>query len=191
MRLAASLSNPPDELTPKSEYPTERQAAAAPVRAKPGLLLELRTKNLSLAYFGFSCNDWGLGDSLLDDQHKMRGNRGMRDKWMLLLALAAMAGLSSCAAPPANQLASGCPYSGAYQPTLSQRMALDCEGKYYLKRGKYDHAIKNFDQAIQIDPVHAQSYYNRSLAFRALGKTAQADADLAKARQLDPTIPQT
>ncbi|WP_158803884.1 tetratricopeptide repeat protein [Acidisoma sp. L85] len=131
-----------------------------------------------------------MSDSLLDGQHKLRGNRGMRDKWMLLIALATMAGLSSCAAPPANQLASGCPYSGADQPTLSQRMALDCEGKYYLKKGKYDHAIKNFDEAIRIDPTHAQTYYNRSLTYRALGETADADADLAKARQLDPSIPQ-
>jgi tetratricopeptide (TPR) repeat protein len=69
-------------------------------------------------------------------------------------------------------------------------MALDCDGKYYLKKGKYDHAIKNFDEAIRIDPTHAQTYYNRSLTYRALGETADADADLAKARQLDPSIPQ-
>ena len=113
----------------------------------------------------------------------------MRGNWMIISALTGLVGLSGCATPPGNQLESGCPASDPYQPTLSQRKALDCEGKYYFNKGKYEKAIQNFSLAIQIDPTYGKTYYRRSLALRALGETAEADADLAKAKQLDPTLP--
>jgi tetratricopeptide (TPR) repeat protein len=113
----------------------------------------------------------------------------MRGNWMIISALTGVVCLSGCAAPPSNQLASGCPASGPYQPALSQRKALDCEGKYYVGRREYQKAIDNFTLSIQVDPAHAETYYRRSLAYRALGETGQADADLAKAKQMDPTLP--
>jgi Flp pilus assembly protein TadD len=113
----------------------------------------------------------------------------MRGNWMTLCALAGLIGLSGCETPPANQLESGCPAADPYQPALSQRKALDCEGKYYFAKGKYAKAVQDFTLSIQVDPAHAKTYYRRSLALRALGKIADADADLAKAKQMDPTTP--
>jgi tetratricopeptide (TPR) repeat protein len=34
-------------------------------------------------------------------------------------------------------------------------------GRFYLFRGEYDHAIANFDQALQLDPQSAPAYFSR------------------------------
>jgi Flp pilus assembly protein TadD len=113
----------------------------------------------------------------------------MRGGLMMTFTLATLATLGGCASPPANQLGSGCPYSGPEQPKLSEFHALNCEGKYYLAKGKYAHAIQNFTMAIQLYPTDPKDFYNRSQAYRALGMTTEADADTAKARQLEAAPP--
>ena len=49
-------------------------------------------------------------------------------------------------------------------------------------------AITDCDVAIQIDPKFAYAYSNRGLAKQANGDTAGGDADIQRARELDPTI---
>ena len=38
-------------------------------------------------------------------------------------------------------------------------------GNTYLIKGEYDAAVADFNKAIQLDPGHATSYSNRSLAY--------------------------
>ena len=54
---------------------------------------------------------------------------------------------------------------------------------YWLE--KYQRAIEDYDQAIRLDPNNALAYNNRGVAYRSLGKYAEADADKAKACSLD------
>jgi tetratricopeptide (TPR) repeat protein len=55
-------------------------------------------------------------------------------------------------------------------------------------RGDLRQAITSYDEAIRLDPEYAAAYYNRGLLHRRLRNTQQANADLAKARQLNPQI---
>jgi hypothetical protein len=54
--------------------------------------------------------------------------------------------------------------------------------------GQPDRAILDFGQAIRIDPNLAVAYNGRGLAERAKGDSAGGDADIAKAKQLNPNV---
>jgi tetratricopeptide (TPR) repeat protein len=54
----------------------------------------------------------------------------------------------------------------------------------------YDEAISDYTKVISLDARSAEAYYNRGLAYRQLGKDAQAQADFKKAKQLGYTVPQ-
>jgi tetratricopeptide (TPR) repeat protein len=57
---------------------------------------------------------------------------------------------------------------------------------YALER--YDDALADYSQAIELDPQWAPAYKGRSAVYTALGDTRKAHADLAHARKLDPSI---
>ncbi len=63
-------------------------------------------------------------------------------------------------------------------------------GLVYYKKKDFDRAISDCDQAIRLDPKHAPAFYNRGLAKQAKGDAAGGDADIARARQLQPGIGQ-
>lgn len=54
---------------------------------------------------------------------------------------------------------------------------------YY--QGKYDEALKAYEEAIRLDPYYAKAWYYKALVLKALGRTADADAAYAKAKELD------
>ena len=56
------------------------------------------------------------------------------------------------------------------------------------RRGDFREAINSYSNAIRLDEKLAAAYYNRGLLHRHLGAQQQADADRAKARQLNPQI---
>jgi len=58
----------------------------------------------------------------------------------------------------------------------------------YAGKGRYDLTIRDYDQVIGLTPKDADAYYNRSLAKRKTGDVAGANADLARAKQLDPNV---
>ncbi|MBQ6975990.1 MAG: tetratricopeptide repeat protein [Selenomonadaceae bacterium] len=45
-------------------------------------------------------------------------------------------------------------------------------------------ASSDYTKAIQINPNFAEAYYNRGLAYQALGNNAQAQADFQRAKEL-------
>jgi len=52
----------------------------------------------------------------------------------------------------------------------------------------YDRAIADFDEAIRLDGKLARAYLFRGLAKQAKGDDAGGNADMAKAKQLDPNV---
>ena len=59
-------------------------------------------------------------------------------------------------------------------------------GNYYLNLGKLEEAIIAYQQAIQIDPNHANAYFNLGLAYGRQGQLEQAIAAYQQAIQIDP-----
>ncbi len=53
---------------------------------------------------------------------------------------------------------------------------------------QYNVALDRYTQIIQIDPDDAWAYLNRSFVYQALGQSEKAQADLQKARAIDPSI---
>lgn len=58
-------------------------------------------------------------------------------------------------------------------------------GDCYFKQSNFTQAISNYTKAIELNPKNGQIYAYRSCAHENLGNTAQAEADLAKARELE------
>ena len=49
---------------------------------------------------------------------------------------------------------------------------------------QYDQAIRDYTEAIQLNPNYADAYDNRAAVYKILGKSNQAEADYTKAREL-------
>ncbi len=49
-------------------------------------------------------------------------------------------------------------------------------------------AIADYDITIGLNPKHSYAYYNRGMAKEALGQPEAAQADFAKAKELDPSF---
>ncbi|VVB72790.1 Photosystem I assembly protein Ycf3 [uncultured archaeon] len=52
------------------------------------------------------------------------------------------------------------------------------------KQGKDEEAVQDYDEAIRLDPSDAQTWNSKGLALAALGRSADADAAFARAREL-------
>ncbi|PQO25363.1 hypothetical protein C5Y96_23770 [Blastopirellula marina] len=53
---------------------------------------------------------------------------------------------------------------------------------------QYDAALERYNQIIRLDPENAWAHLNRSYVYEALGKLDEAQADLERAREIDPSI---
>jgi tetratricopeptide (TPR) repeat protein len=69
-------------------------------------------------------------------------------------------------------------------------------GNTYLRKGEHDRATKDYDQAIRLleqairlNPNDANAFVLRGLVKRTRGDSTGGDADVAKARQLNPNLP--
>jgi tetratricopeptide (TPR) repeat protein len=65
-------------------------------------------------------------------------------------------------------------------------LAYNNRGMVFLKAGKYDMAIADFDKAVALDPQYAKAYYNRGSAFDKIGRLDKAILDYKKTIALDP-----
>ena len=59
-------------------------------------------------------------------------------------------------------------------------------GLAYAQKGDYDRAIADYNEAIRLDPKNAVTFCNRGIAKCKINDRS-ANADIAKARQLDPS----
>jgi uncharacterized caspase-like protein/Tfp pilus assembly protein PilF len=76
----------------------------------------------------------------------------------------------------------------------TEAIRLNPEGSWFKERGAvffdkkdFDRAIADYDEAIRLNPNDGKSFYDRGLAKLKKGDSS-GDADIAKARQLDPSI---
>ena len=56
----------------------------------------------------------------------------------------------------------------------------------YAKLGEYERAVKDYDQAIEINPDSESYFYNRAIAYNQLGQNERAIADYDEALRLMP-----
>lgn len=62
-------------------------------------------------------------------------------------------------------------------------------GKALQKLGRVDDALKDYNQAIQRDPQKSQYYIGRASVFYQLGKPLLCEAEINRARAVDPDVP--
>ena len=67
-------------------------------------------------------------------------------------------------------------------------VAFNGRGLAHANRLNFELAIKDYDQSIKLHPDNAEAFYRRGLAKFGLCDLDGADADIAKARELDPAI---
>lgn len=68
---------------------------------------------------------------------------------------------------------------------------LDSRGLVYLRSGKLDKAIADYDAALKINPKIAWSLYGRGVAEMRKGMTSRGEADMAAAAALAPRLSET
>jgi tetratricopeptide (TPR) repeat protein len=61
-------------------------------------------------------------------------------------------------------------------------------GTAYFLVGEFARAIQDSDEEIRLHPDNADAYYCRGLTKKKMGDVADGDADIAKAKELDPYI---
>src|SRR5262245_47707481 len=74
-------------------------------------------------------------------------------------------------------------------PSLSERnrvVAYYNRGLAHHQKADYDRAIRDFDEAIRLDPKYAHAYYNRGLAHHQKADYDRAIRDFDEAIRLDP-----
>ncbi len=62
------------------------------------------------------------------------------------------------------------------------------KGNALTMQNKYNEAIKCYDEVIKLDPMNAVALNNKVNALNALGRTAEANATISKAKNLSETI---
>jgi len=62
-------------------------------------------------------------------------------------------------------------------------------GATLAKDGKFDAAIKEFDEAIRLKPGNAMAYNDRGAAYEGLHQESRAESDYEQALSLDPQLP--
>jgi tetratricopeptide (TPR) repeat protein len=65
--------------------------------------------------------------------------------------------------------------------------AVNSRGIAWHDAGDFDRAIADFDRAIQLNPEHADAFYNRGVAWSAKGDAERAVADYSAAIALQPS----
>lgn len=65
---------------------------------------------------------------------------------------------------------------------------VDSRGLIYLRMGDYPRALKDYDDAIRLQPRSAWSLYGRGLTKLKMGREAEGQADLAAAKALAPEL---
>jgi tetratricopeptide (TPR) repeat protein len=89
--------------------------------------------------------------------------------------------------PPANKESSLSDLDEAIRFSPNSAAAYNNRGRgnIYLDEKQYDKALSDYNQAIRLDPTLALAYRNRGRMYKAQAKRQKADADFAKAEELN------
>ncbi|MFA7197844.1 MAG: tetratricopeptide repeat protein [Methanoculleus sp.] len=70
----------------------------------------------------------------------------------------------------------------AMEPQYSEAFALlgDC----YDELSEHDQAIASYDQALRIDPHHADAWFNKGMSLRSIGRDEEAAQCIARSIEL-------
>jgi tetratricopeptide (TPR) repeat protein len=79
-------------------------------------------------------------------------------------------------------------YNHAIKLRPDHAAAFAGRGLAYANRSNFELAIEDYDRAIRIKPDYARAFYDRGLAKFGLCDLDGADADIAKAKELDPNV---
>ena len=109
-----------------------------------------------------------------------------------MIDLAQDAGVDVVLVNPVSNFADSPPFKSEHDPTLSQQQqerwaACTVDARRYLRGKDRDlrKAIKLFDQACQIDPMHATGFYNLAKCYEAAGQFDQAREAYLQAKEVD------
>ena len=99
----------------------------------------------------------------------------------LIFALAVLLALSACAASPGGRRLDN-------DAVKQKNLAIDFykQGRAYWAKGQYDLAIREYDEAIRLQPDFLLAYLRRGGAYRNKGLTDRAITDYSKAIEVAP-----
>ena len=61
-------------------------------------------------------------------------------------------------------------------------------GEAYFKKGDHETAIRYLSEVVAVNPYNPRAFYLRGLSYQALDRFDESEADLRKARKLNPRI---
>jgi tetratricopeptide (TPR) repeat protein len=136
------------------------------------------------SYSPFTDMTWGFGPSNVPRGPTMATEDFVVSRLMAYAAPPADAALPlPAAAPPAG--ATQTPRS-PLKPINPKIAALIASGKQTALRGDLDRAVRDFSEAIRIDPTYPDGYLARGETYFELGQTERAIADYSAALTHDP-----
>ena len=115
---------------------------------------------------------------------------------LLVAALAAPCGPASADDRETCKTASGDPAISACSRAIASKkyrgnvlsILYTNRGAEFGAKGDLDRAMKDHDQALKLDPKNALAFNNRGIAKLKKGDKEGGEADIAKAKQLQPDI---
>jgi tetratricopeptide (TPR) repeat protein len=115
---------------------------------------------------------------------------------LLVAALAAPGGSANADDRETCKTASGDPAISACSRAIASKkyrgsvlsILYTNRGAEFGAKGELDRAMKDHDQALKIDPKNALAFNNRGIAKLKKGDKESGEADIAKAKQLQPGI---
>jgi tetratricopeptide (TPR) repeat protein len=134
------------------------------------------------SYSPFSDMAWGFGPS--NGRPTVAADDFVVSRLMAYAAPAASPGLAPPAAAP-RAAATQTPRS-SLQPINPKIAVLIANGKQAVLKGDLDRAVRDFSEAIRIDPASPDGYFARGETHFKLGQTERAIADYSAALAHDP-----
>ena len=63
---------------------------------------------------------------------------------------------------------------------------LNNRGNVYIRKGEYEKALADLNEAIRLNPKYVYGYKSRAFLYERMGDKDRAAADRAKVKELDP-----
>jgi tetratricopeptide (TPR) repeat protein len=64
--------------------------------------------------------------------------------------------------------------------------ALNNRGNIYIRKGEYEKALADLNEAVRLNPKYVYGYKSRAFLYDRTGEKDRAAADRAKVKELDP-----